>query len=98
VTVQVNIHEAKSRLSALVAAALRGDTVVIARSGVPAVRLVPYTASEETVVARRSALGMWAGQFSDAEIDAALAPLTADELAAFYGPVEPESRAVDATA
>lgn len=36
---QVNMHDAKTRLSELVAAAERGEEVVIARGGVPAVRL-----------------------------------------------------------
>lgn len=38
--IQVNIGEAKDRLSQLVAAAERGERVVIARSGKAAVRLV----------------------------------------------------------
>jgi prevent-host-death family protein len=37
---QVNMHDAKTRLSELVAAAERGEHVVIARDGTPAVRLV----------------------------------------------------------
>ena len=37
----VNVHEAKSQLSRLIAAAEAGDDVVIARNGKPAVRLVP---------------------------------------------------------
>ncbi len=37
----VNMHDAKSRLSKLIAAAEAGDDVVIARKGIPAVRLVP---------------------------------------------------------
>ena len=37
----VNVHEAKSQLSRLIAAAEAGDDVVIARKGKPAVRLVP---------------------------------------------------------
>lgn len=37
----VNMHDAKSRLSKLIAAAEAGDDVVIARKGKPAVRLVP---------------------------------------------------------
>jgi prevent-host-death family protein len=37
---QVNMHDAKTRLSELVAAAERGEEVVIARDGTPAVRLV----------------------------------------------------------
>ncbi len=39
-TITVNTHEAKSRLSALLAAAERGEDVVIARAGKPVVRLV----------------------------------------------------------
>jgi prevent-host-death family protein len=37
---QVNMHDAKSMLSELVAAAERGEDVVIARNGTPAARLV----------------------------------------------------------
>lgn len=37
----VNMHDAKSGLSKLIAAAEAGDDVVIARNGKPAVRLVP---------------------------------------------------------
>lgn len=38
-TVQVNVQEAKTTLSELLARAERGDDVVIARAGVPIVRL-----------------------------------------------------------
>lgn len=38
---QMNIAEAKARLSELVAAVERGEDVVIARGGVPVARLVP---------------------------------------------------------
>lgn len=38
---QVNLHEARTRLSQLVQAALDGEDVRIARAGKPAVRLVP---------------------------------------------------------
>ena len=37
---KVNIHEAKTRLSELIAAAEAGEEVVIARANKPAVRLV----------------------------------------------------------
>lgn len=37
---QVNVHEAKTQLSKLIEAALKGEEVVIARDGKPAVRLV----------------------------------------------------------
>lgn len=46
--------EAKSQLSRLVEAALEGEEVVIAKDGVPMVRLVP--------VARRAGLAGW-GKF-----------------------------------
>jgi prevent-host-death family protein len=36
-----NIHEAKSQLSKLVDRALEGEEVIIARAGLPVVRLVP---------------------------------------------------------
>jgi prevent-host-death family protein len=37
---KVNMHDAKTRLSELVAAAERGEEVIIARGGAPAARLV----------------------------------------------------------
>lgn len=37
-TIQVNIGEAKTRLSELVAASLRGEEVILARAGKPVVR------------------------------------------------------------
>jgi len=39
---QVNMHEAKTRLSQLVQRALRGEKVVIARAGEPLLDLVPH--------------------------------------------------------
>ena len=38
---QMNIAEAKAKLSELIAAVERGENVVIARSGVPVARIVP---------------------------------------------------------
>ena len=38
---QVNIHEAKTRLSQLIAAVERGEEIVIARHGKPVARLIP---------------------------------------------------------
>ena len=40
---QFSVHDAKTNLSKLIAAALDGGDVVIARGKVPAVRLVPVT-------------------------------------------------------
>lgn len=42
---QVNILEAKNQLSRLVQAAQNGEDVVIAKNGVPAVRLTPLRKS-----------------------------------------------------
>lgn len=39
---QTNMHEAKSKLSQLVELAVSGEEVVIAKSGKPAVKLVPF--------------------------------------------------------
>jgi prevent-host-death family protein len=40
----VNVYEAKSRLSAIIDEALRGEEIVIGRHGKPVVRLVPVHA------------------------------------------------------
>lgn len=39
---QVNIHEAKTRLSHLIELVARGERVVIARRGIPVAELVPH--------------------------------------------------------
>lgn len=41
-TVQVNMHEAKSQLSKLAELAHKGEKVVVAKAGVPYVDLVPH--------------------------------------------------------
>ena len=43
---QVNMHEAKSQLSALVARTLAGEQITIARAGEPAVDLVPHESAK----------------------------------------------------
>lgn len=71
----INMHAAKSQLSQLVEAAERGDDIVIARAGRPAVRLVPI----EALPART--LGAWKGRVSLGEdFDA---PLPSEIAAAF---------------
>ena len=42
----VNVHEAKSQLSRLLARVERGEDVVIARAGRPVARLVPFEPKE----------------------------------------------------
>ena len=44
---QVNMHEAKSKLSQLVDAALSGESVTIARAGRPVAKLVALSESDE---------------------------------------------------
>ncbi len=69
------MHEAKTQLSQLVDLALRGEDVVIARRGRPAVRLVPVAA------AGARPLGLFADEIVVAEdFDA---PLPAEELDGF---------------
>ena len=46
---QVNVHEAKSQLSKLIEATLRGEDVVIARGDKPVVRMVPVVARQQVV-------------------------------------------------
>ena len=46
----VNMHEAKTELSKLVERALAGEDVVIARAGVPVVRLVPVARPGQRVL------------------------------------------------
>ena len=67
-TIHVNIGEAKTRLSKLVAAALRGEEVVLDKAGEPQVKLVPVAEAErarrEAIAARRkAALGIWADKY-----------------------------------
>lgn len=72
-SVTANIAEAKAQLSRLVDEALRGQEVIIARRGTPAVRLTPVTPP-----ARRE-LGFVPGRLPDSFFD----PLPDDELEAW---------------
>jgi prevent-host-death family protein len=69
----VNIHEAKTHLSRLVAAAMAGETIVLAKGGQPCAKLVPLEAP-----AKRK-LGFVSGHVTDAFFQA----LPPDELAAW---------------
>ena len=69
---QFSVHEAKTNLSKLIAEALEGGEVVIARGSVPAVRLVPV----ETPA--RRCFGAFRGKIAvDTQFDE---PLPEDEL------------------
>lgn len=71
---QMNMSEAKAKLSELVAAAERGEEVVIARGGHPVVRLTP-------VKTARVRLGMLKGVVPPESVPNFLEPMSEDELA-----------------
>ena len=54
---QTNMHEAKSKLSQLVELAVLGEEVIIAKSGKPTVKLIPYKPK------KRRKFGQFKGQF-----------------------------------
>lgn len=76
---QVNIYEAKTRLSELVEQARQGETVVIAKNGTPLAKLVPLDRAPR----RRITYGLLKGEFTEAaDFDA---PLPETLLADFEG-------------
>ena len=74
---QVTIHAAKTQLSRLIAAALAGEEVVIARGDRPVVRLVPIPQG-------RFRIGLMAGRLAGTAPDF-LAPLGVEDLADWEG-------------
>lgn len=75
---EVNVHDAKTRLSQLLVRVEAGEEIVIARAGKPVARLVPFD-----VPSSRRPLGIDAGKIRIAEdFDA---PLPEDILRDFEG-------------
>ncbi len=72
------VHQAKTQLSKLIASALEGEEVVIARGATPVVKLTPVDAP-----AKKPVFGALKGKiaFSDSFFD----PLPDDELALWNG-------------
>ncbi len=72
------VHQAKTQLSKLIASALEGEEVVIARGSKPVVKLTPVEP-----IRKRPVFGAFKGMiaFSDSFID----PLPDDELALWNG-------------
>jgi prevent-host-death family protein len=62
---EVNVHDAKTHLSKLIAAAENGEEVIIARAGKPAVKLVLVT--EPARRSRQSMIGAGVGKLWMAE-------------------------------
>ena len=74
----VHVHEAKTHFSSLIQQALNGEEVIIAKSGVPLIKLTPY---EKTVTPRKG--GQLKGMLVVAEnFDD---PLPEEYLKSFYG-------------
>ena len=69
----VNIHDAKSNLSRLLAEVEQGKEVIIARAGTPCARLVPFTPGVRM-------LGAMSGRWPSPPLEF-YAPLADDELA-----------------
>ena len=89
-TIHVNIGEAKTRLSELVAAAKRGEEVVIARAGEPEVRLVPVDpdAARRALAEKRRA---FIGSMKPGDDIDWFEPMSEEELAEWYdAPIFPE--------
>ena len=45
--IQVNIHEAKTHLSRLIAKVVAGEEIIIAKDNIPVVKLVQFTISKQ---------------------------------------------------
>lgn len=73
-TVQMNVAEAKAKLSELLAAVDAGEDVIIARGGVPAARLVP-------VAKTGVRLGLLDGVVDPASMPDFLEPMSEEDLA-----------------
>ena len=87
---EVNVHQAKTQLSKLIAAAESGEEVIIARNGKPAVRIVPVAVAVKRP--RRELWGAWEGKIklpTDAEW-AAMDKEIEDEMV--NGPIFPAER------
>lgn len=80
--VTMNVQEAKTQLSRLLAAAERGEEVIIARGGKPIVRL------ELLVEPRKRELGFLAGVVPSPPDSAFFDPMTDGELADWEGAYE----------
>jgi prevent-host-death family protein len=57
----VNMHEAKTRLSQLVAGAAKGEAFIIAKAGKPVARVTAYDSPEE---GQQKRIGFMAGEFT----------------------------------
>jgi prevent-host-death family protein len=78
-TCQINIAEAKAKLSELIDRAIAGEKIVVARAGKPLIRLVPVKRP-----ARRKP-GVWRGWAASIPTEGFLAPMDPEDLDAAEG-------------
>ena len=71
-----NVYEAKTKLSQIIEATLNGEEVIIARSGKPLVRMIPYLKEGKRKLGTLKGKVKMAADFND--------PLPEDLLADFY--------------
>ncbi len=77
-TITVNVHEAKTHLSKLLQRVVTGEEIIIARSGQPLARLVPFEPKPNRRQPGSSKADIWIAPDFDA-------PLPDELLAAFEG-------------
>ena len=66
---QVNMLEAKTQLSKLVEAVLRGEEVVITYRGKATARIIRYKKTRDARVEKHALFGMWADNSQVADVD-----------------------------
>ena len=52
----VNIHDAKTRLSKLIARTIEGESFIIAKAGKPVAKVIPFNSETETTKSRLGGL------------------------------------------
>ena len=77
--VEINIHEAKAKLSHYLGLVAKGEEIIICNRNVPVARLGPVLQLKK----KRRKLGLHAGEYVIP--DAAFAPSTAEELKEWWG-------------
>jgi len=75
---QVNMLEAKNRLSSLIVAAERDEEVVIARNGVPVAKIVKYTIPKVALPGAWKGRVAYAADWNSVETNAVIEHLFAD--------------------
>ena len=80
--IKANVAEVKARFSHYLRLASSGEEVVVCDRNEPVARIVPL-ARKVDIARRMSAIGMFEGGMTEAELDEALRPMTDEEAEAF---------------